>query len=76
MPELPEVETVRRDLDRELSGRKITSATVTGARTVRRGTPEALSEALTGKKVKAVKRRGKYLIVVLDDDRWLVVHLR
>jgi formamidopyrimidine-DNA glycosylase len=76
MPELPEVETVRRDLDRELSGRKITSATITGARTVRRGTPQALSDALTGKKVKAVKRRGKYLIVVLEDDRWLVVHMR
>jgi formamidopyrimidine-DNA glycosylase len=76
MPELPEVETLRRDLERELSGRKITSATVTGARTVRRGSPEALADAVTGKKVKAVKRRGKYIIVVLDDDRWLVVHLR
>jgi formamidopyrimidine-DNA glycosylase len=76
MPELPEVETIRRDLDKELGGKKIKSVTVTGARSVRRQPPAALAERVTGRTIKAVRRRGKYLFVVLDSGDWLVVHLR
>jgi formamidopyrimidine-DNA glycosylase len=76
MPELPEVETVRRDLDREVSGKKVTAVDVTGARTVRRGTKTALVEGLTGRTVKAARRKGKYLICPLDSGDWLVIHLR
>jgi formamidopyrimidine-DNA glycosylase len=76
MPELPEVETIRRDLDREFAGKKIKAVAVTGARSVRRGTKEALTTAVVGRTFKAAKRRGKYLVIVLDSGQWLVFHLR
>ena len=76
MPELPEVETIRRDLEREFAGKKIKAVTVTGARSVRRGTKEALATAVVGRTFKAAKRRGKYLVIVLDSGQWLVFHLR
>jgi formamidopyrimidine-DNA glycosylase len=76
MPELPEVETIRRDLDREVSGRKIKDVAVTGARSVRRVTKKQLMERLTGRTIKGAKRRGKFLLLSLDTDEWLVIHLR
>jgi formamidopyrimidine-DNA glycosylase len=76
MPELPEVETVRRDLDREFAGKKVKAVEVTGTRSVRRGTKAQLSKRLVGRTVKTVKRRGKYLVVVLDSGEWLIIHLR
>jgi len=76
VPELPEVETIRRDLEREIVGRTITGVTITGARTVRRGTKAAVVKSLVGAGVTAVQRRGKYLVLPLDTGRSLVVHLR
>jgi formamidopyrimidine-DNA glycosylase len=75
MPELPEVETVRRDLDKEISGKKIKEVVVTGHRTVRRR-PADFSTALEGRKVTGVERKGKFLVVKLDSDDVLVMHLR
>ncbi len=74
MPELPEVETIRRDLDKELVGKKIKSVEITGQRTVRRG-HEDLVTRLEGRKVSAVERKGKYLLVRLDSPDVLVIHL-
>jgi formamidopyrimidine-DNA glycosylase len=76
MPELPEVETIRRDLERDVAGKKIKTVLVTGARSVRRATAKALVDQLTGRTIKSAKRRGKYLILVLDSGQWLVIHLR
>jgi formamidopyrimidine-DNA glycosylase len=76
MPELPEVETVRRDLDREFAGKKVKSVQVTGVRSVRRGTKAQLAKRLAGRTFKAAKRKGKYIIVVLDSGEWFVIHLR
>ena len=76
MPELPEVETIRHDLDREIPGRKIKSVEVTGTRSVRRGTKKQFISRLEGTKITGVKRRGKFLVIVLDSKEWLVVHLR
>jgi formamidopyrimidine-DNA glycosylase len=76
MPELPEVETIRRDIDREFAGKKVKAVDITGARSVRRGTKAELTERLVGRTFKAAKRRGKYLVVVLDSGEWLVFHLR
>src|SRR5262245_20774090 len=76
MPELPEVETVRRDLDREFAGKKVKTVQVNGTRSVRRGTKVQLTKRLVGRTFKAAKRRGKYLVVVLDSGEWLIVHLR
>lgn len=76
MPELPEVEVVRRDLDKEITGKRIKSVEVTGARAVRRHeSPAAFTDRLAGQKVTRVSRRGKYLLAFLDGGDVLVVHL-
>ncbi|MBA2282538.1 MAG: bifunctional DNA-formamidopyrimidine glycosylase/DNA-(apurinic or apyrimidinic site) lyase [Actinomycetota bacterium] len=77
MPELPEVETVRRGLERELVGKRIKSVEVTGMRSIRRHkNKNEFAGRLEGVKVKSVKRRGKYLVIHLDSSELLVVHMR
>ncbi len=76
MPELPEVETIRRGLEREAVGKRFKSVEVHGTRTVRRQSKKEFIERLTGAKVKSVKRRGKYLLIDLDSSDLLVIHLR
>jgi formamidopyrimidine-DNA glycosylase len=76
MPELPEVEVMRRDLEREVVGKKIKSVEVTGARSVRRHkNKKEFTDVLAGRKIMAVQRRGKYLVMKLDGTDALVVHL-
>lgn len=76
MPELPEVEVVRRDLEREVTGKKIKGVETNGARSVRRHKNRAeFTSKLEGKKVAGVTRRGKYLLLRLDDGDVLVIHL-
>jgi formamidopyrimidine-DNA glycosylase len=74
MPELPEVETIRRDLEKEAVGKRIKSVEVTGTRTVRRQPPEELVSRLEGAKVMSVTRKGKHLLLGLGEDL-LVIHL-
>jgi formamidopyrimidine-DNA glycosylase len=76
MPELPEVETVRRGLERHLVGRRITSVDVGRERTVRRTSREALIAGLTDTVVEAADRRGKYLLLPLDSGDTMMIHLR
>jgi formamidopyrimidine-DNA glycosylase len=76
VPELPEVETVRRGLESVLVGRTVTALEVTGRRSVRRQRAEELVERVVGRRIVRAERRGKYLALVLDDDQVLVVHLR
>jgi len=75
MPELPEVETVRRDLSRLYLGQTLQTLSVTGPRTVRRHAAELLS-AVEGRALRRLGRRGKYLLFEWDDGQILVVHLR
>ena len=77
MPELPEVEVVRRGLEREVAGRTVTAVAVTGARTVRRQAPGALVDRLRGATLGPAGRIGKFLLVPLDGGAdTLVIHLR
>jgi formamidopyrimidine-DNA glycosylase len=76
MPELPEVETVRRDLLEAVVGRPVRAVEVTGARTVRRTSAAAVTHGLQGTVVLDARRRGKYLLLPLDSGDTLVVHLR
>ena len=76
MPELPEVETIRRELEREVVGKKVKAVDVTGKRSVRRQSPAEFSSRLEGSKISAAQRRGKYLLMPLDSGDVLVVHLR
>ena len=76
MPELPEVETIRRQLEPEVVGRRIVG--VRGARRAldAAGAAGAVVRAVEGREIVAAERRGKYLILRLDGERALVMHLR
>lgn len=74
VPELPEVETVRRGLEPVLSGRVIEAAEVRRA-DLRWPFPPGLAARLTGARVAALRRRSKYLLADLDGGETLIVHL-
>jgi formamidopyrimidine-DNA glycosylase len=76
MPELPEVETVVRQLEPELEGRRIERLEVLDERWSRPVPPVALGEAVDGQTIEGLGRRGKYLLLRLDGARTLVMHLR
>jgi formamidopyrimidine-DNA glycosylase len=76
MPELPEVETVRRGLEQHAVGRLVRSVEVGRERTVRRTSPEALIDGLSGTTILAAERRGKYLLLPLDSGDEVMIHLR
>src|SRR6185295_12808947 len=76
MPELPEVETIRRQLEPELRGRRIQSVRVLDERWTRPEPPAEVERALAGHTIEAVERRGKYLLLCLDGGRTLAIHLR
>ncbi len=76
MPELPEVETVRRGLERHLVGRRIEHVAVGRERAVRRTSADELVAGLTDVVVEAADRRGKYLLSPLDSGDTLMIHLR
>jgi formamidopyrimidine-DNA glycosylase len=81
MPELPEVETIARDLRPQLAGRRIESVQLTRdpairRRLVRYPNPTRFVRSLRGRTIRSVERRGKYLVMPLDNDgERLVVHL-
>jgi len=75
MPELPEVETVARDLREELVGRTFLSAWTAQPGVLRFPSPEALATALPGQRVEVVRRRGKYILCDLRSSDVLIFHL-
>ena len=76
MPELPEVETIRRQIEPEVAGRRIVSARILDERWTRPEAPEPIAAALGGRRIDSVGRRGKYLLLGLDDGSTLLMHLR
>jgi formamidopyrimidine-DNA glycosylase len=76
MPELPEVETIRRQLAPALEGRTITAAEILDPRWTRPEPPELVQEGLTGRRIEHLSRAGKYLVWELSGDLYLLVHLR
>jgi formamidopyrimidine-DNA glycosylase len=74
VPELPEVETIRRGLEPVLVGRRIERAEVRRP-DLRWPLPERMAERLTGARVTALRRRSKYLLADLDRGETLIVHL-
>jgi formamidopyrimidine-DNA glycosylase len=76
MPELPEVESVRRQLEPVLVGRRFERVAIDDARLVRPYDPTEVAAELEGERVAAVERRGKYLIVRFESGRVLLIHLR
>jgi formamidopyrimidine-DNA glycosylase len=74
MPELPEVETIRRGLALRISGRCIVRAELRRP-DLRRPFPPMLAARLTGARIGALRRRGKYLLIELDETGLLLLHL-
>jgi formamidopyrimidine-DNA glycosylase len=77
VPELPEVEVVRAGLERHVLGAQVSRVDVLHPRPVRRdaGGPAGFSAALTGRRIEAARRRGKYLWLPLDNGDALLAHL-
>jgi formamidopyrimidine-DNA glycosylase len=77
MPELPEVETIRRGLDREIAGKRIKTVEVHGLRSIRRHkNKKEFIGRLEGTKIAGIARTGKFLVIRLDSGDRLVAHLR
>ena len=76
MPELPEVETIRRQLAPRVAGRRLARVRVQDERWCFPLRPPAMERALAGRRVEALGRRGKYLVWKLSGERFLLQHLR
>lgn len=76
MPELPEVETVRKVLEPMLVGRRFESVAILDSRLTRPAAPAEVAAELQGERVASVERRGKYLVVRFESGLLLLVHLR
>src|SRR3990172_2844922 len=78
MPELPEVETIRRDLTPRIAGRTVAEAWVSpdAPKLVQDEPAEAFCHRLAGRRVEELDRRGKYLLIRLEGGHTWIVHLR
>jgi formamidopyrimidine-DNA glycosylase len=76
MPELPEVETIRRHLAPHVEGRRLSAVKVLDPRWCRPLAPDELAGAVEGRIVERLARRGKYLVWELEADVFLLMHLR
>jgi formamidopyrimidine-DNA glycosylase len=76
MPELPEVETIRRQLAPAVEGRVLEELEVLDARWCEPAPPQEVADAVRGRGIEALSRRGKYLIWELEDEVYLAMHLR
>ena len=74
MPELPEVETVTRSIA-PLVGRRIVTAEFRCLRVLRGGDPDHMADRLAGRRIAAVKRYGKFIVVSLRGSGFLTIHL-
>ena len=76
MPELPEVETVARDLRGLVVGARIAGVRVSWLRTLRSQDPEAFARAVVGREIVATSRRAKLVVLELDDTTAITIHLK
>ncbi len=76
MPELPEVETVKNTLKKRLIGKKITNVKIYYDNIIEYPDVKEFKEKIVGKVIKDMDRYGKWLIFILDDDYYLLSHLR
>lgn len=76
MPELPEVETIRRELNQVLPGKKITGCFIIRPDIIGYPSPALFRRRLIGRQIFRVDRRAKYLVLRLDQESSLIFHLR
>jgi len=75
MPELPEVETIRRDLQEKIKDKQIKDVIVNISKIIKKPSLEEFIAKVNDKKIKEIDRRGKYIIIHLDSRNKLIVHL-
>ncbi len=76
MPELPEVETIRRTLMKHVSGLVISKVNVLWPAVVQNWQERTFADVVTGRKINSIERRGKYLLFTLDEGWSLLAHMR
>jgi formamidopyrimidine-DNA glycosylase len=76
VPELPEVETIRRQVAPVVEGRRLQTLEITDPRWCAPLAPQAVRDAVEGRTIERLGRRGKYLVWGLEDEVFLLVHLR
>jgi len=76
MPELPEVETIKRDLTKKIIGQKIVDIKINKPKIIKEPSADLFKKGIIGEKVKEVKRIAKVLIIKFREDKFLVIHLR
>jgi len=76
LPELPEVETIKRELSSNIVGRRLINVTILDSKPIKRPSVEEFPRKLMGQTITGLERRGKYLIFRLSRDKALVIHLK
>lgn len=76
MPELPEVETIKRELEKIIPGKKITRVCVSNPKVIRNLSPDKFKQGLKGARIKNILRKAKVLIIELSNGKSLVIHLK
>lgn len=76
MPELPEVQTICNTLTPLLLGKEVAKVTVLLPRMIRKGTVQEIENAVQGKRLEQIKRKGKYLCFTFSDCGYILFHLR
>ncbi|MEW6170519.1 MAG: DNA-formamidopyrimidine glycosylase [Candidatus Omnitrophota bacterium] len=76
MPELPEVETVKRELEKIILGKKITGILINNSKVIRQINVEKFKKYLIGQTIKNVLRKAKLLIIELSSGKFLAIHLK
>ncbi len=76
MPELPEVETIKRELLPYVCGKKITGVELFWERMLRQPSPQDFQKRIKGQRICDITRRGKYLVFSLESGEWLIIHLK
>ncbi len=76
MPELPEVETIKRTLETKIPGLSFTGVEIFLPKIIKNPAPQEFSARLPGKEIKKLERKGKYLLIRLSENLVLIIHLR
>ena len=76
MPELPEVETIKRDLEKVILNKKITQVSIYNPAVIRQMQPDKFKKELQGLRIKNILRKAKVLILELSNGKSLVIHLK
>ncbi len=76
MPELPEVETIKRELIPYVVGKRITGVEICWERMLRQPSLQEFQARIEGRRINGITRRGKYLVFSLQDGDWLIIHLK